>query len=117
LGRRGSSCPILEHAHTVTAATLHGGPAAFDYDPLVVGTGAVPAWPPIQALDQFGPDDGVHVLHTMGDTFTLLRSIEQRHATSAVIVGAGHGGLDLAEALTTRGFAVTLLEQRVPPTG
>ncbi|MEV0131747.1 FAD-dependent oxidoreductase [Dactylosporangium sp. NPDC050688] len=116
LGHR--AVTIDPDAHTVTATTPDGAPATFDYDRLVIGTGAVPARPPIEGLDQLGAGDGVHVLHTMGDTFALLRSIEQRHATSAVIVGAGYIGLEMAEALTTRGLHVTLLEQldQVMPT-
>jgi hypothetical protein len=35
----------------------------------VVGTGAVPVRPLIEGLDTLGVDDGVHVLHSMGDTF------------------------------------------------
>ncbi|WP_426513043.1 NAD(P)/FAD-dependent oxidoreductase [Dactylosporangium sp. McL0621] len=102
-------------AHTVTA---DGGNVTFEYDRLVIGTGAVPARPPINGLDRFGPADGVHLLHTMDDTFTLLRTITDRHARSAVIVGAGYIGLEMAEALTTRGLTVTLLEQvpQVMPT-
>jgi replicative DNA helicase len=48
----------------------------------VVGTGAVPVRPPIDGLDL----DGVHVLHTMGDTFTLHQALAAG-ARSAVIVG------------------------------
>ena len=60
----------------------------------------------------------MHTLHTMGDTFALLESIEHRQARTAVIVGAGYIGLEMAEALTTRGLHVTLLEQldQVMPT-
>ena len=55
--------------------------------------------------------DGVHLLHTIGDTHELTRTLEQRHVKRAVIVGAGYVGLEMAEALTARGLAVTQLEQ------
>jgi hypothetical protein len=31
----------------------------------------------------------VHVLHTMGDTFAVMRTLEETSAASAVIIGAG----------------------------
>ena len=104
--------------HTVTATTPDGATAVFDYDRLVIGTGAVPALPPVNGLDQLGPADGVHVLHSMDDMFAILSSLEQRKPRSAVIVGAGYIGLEMAEALTTRRLHVTLLEQldQVMPT-
>ncbi|MEV1321481.1 FAD-dependent oxidoreductase [Micromonospora arborensis] len=105
-------------AHTVTATTPDGSTTTLDYDRLVIGTGAVAVRPPIAGLDTLGPGDGVHTLHTMGDTFALLQSVQQRRARSAVIVGAGYIGLEMAEALTTRGLQVTLIEQvnQVMPT-
>jgi len=84
------------------------------YDQLVVGTGALPVRPPIDGLAgpiALGPDDGVHLLHSMGDTFELMRTLEERRPASAVIVGAGYIGLEMAESLTTRGISVTHLEQ------
>ncbi|HEY7429595.1 MAG TPA: FAD-dependent oxidoreductase [Streptosporangiaceae bacterium] len=84
------------------------------YDKLVVGTGAVPVRPPIAGLGgpgALGPDDGVHVLHTMGDTFAVMRTLEETSAASAVIVGAGYVGLEMADALISRGLAVTQIEQ------
>ncbi len=58
-----------------------------------------------------GPADGVHLLHSMGDTFALMQTLEQASPASAVIVGAGYIGLEMADALTTRGLAVTQMEQ------
>jgi len=103
--------------HTVTATTP-GGTVTLDYDRLVIGTGAIPARPPINGLDRLGPAGGVHVLHTMDDTFALLDSIRERGARTVVIVGAGYIGLEMADALTIRGLRVILLEQldQVMPT-
>ena len=81
------------------------------YDELVIGTGAVPARPPIAGLDGLGPADGVHLLHSMDDTFAVMRTLEEAAPASAVIVGAGYIGLEMAEALTARGLAVTQIEQ------
>src|ERR1700722_6545001 len=81
------------------------------YDKLVVGTGALPVRPPISGLSELGPGDGVHLLHSMDDTFAVMRTLEQTSPASAVIVGAGYVGLEMAEALTARGLAVTQIEQ------
>ena len=84
------------------------------YDKLVAGTGAVPVRPPISGLagpDALGADDGMHLLHSMGDTFAVMRTLEQAAPASAVIVGAGYIGLEMADALTVRGLQVIQMEQ------
>ena len=53
----------------------------------------------------------MHLLHSMDDTFAVMRTLEERSPDSAVIVGAGYIGLEMAEALTARGLAVTQVEQ------
>jgi NADPH-dependent 2,4-dienoyl-CoA reductase/sulfur reductase-like enzyme len=88
-----------------------GAEDLISYDKLVIGTGAVPVRPPIVGMEDLGPADGVHQLHTMGDTFAVMQTLEERRPASAVIVGAGYIGLEMAEALTTRGLAVTQIEQ------
>lgn len=47
----------------------------------------------------------------MGDTFAVMRTAEERAPATALIVGAGYIGLEMAEALTTRGLPVTQMEQ------
>jgi NADPH-dependent 2,4-dienoyl-CoA reductase/sulfur reductase-like enzyme len=91
-----------------------GSEEILGYDKLIVGTGAVPVRPPIGGLagpDALGADDGVHLLHSMGDTFAVMRTLETATPASAVIVGGGYIGLEMADALTVRGLAVTQMEQ------
>ena len=95
---------------TVATTTSSGETRTIDYDRLIIGTGAVPNQPPIAGLDQLGPADGVQMLHTMADTFAVMETLKSG-ATSAVIVGAGYIGLEMAEALRTRGLEVTVVEQ------
>ena len=92
-----------------------GAEDVIGYDELVIGTGAVPARPPIAGLDALGPGDGVHLLHSMDDTFAIMRTLEDTAPDSAVIVGAGYIGLEMADALTARGLAVT--QRRAAPRG
>jgi NADPH-dependent 2,4-dienoyl-CoA reductase/sulfur reductase-like enzyme len=99
--------------HTVTLALPDGSEESLPYDALVIGTGAVPVRPPIGGLagaDALGARDGVHLLHSMGDTFELMATLD-REPRSAVIVGAGYIGLEMAEGLTARQIAVTQIEQ------
>ena len=84
-----------------------------EYDELIVRTGAVPVRPPIDGLDGLGPADGVHLLHSMGDTFALTDNLEQIAPRTALIVGAGYVGLEMAEGLTAREIAVIQVER--PP--
>src|SRR5579862_4852302 len=98
-------------AHEVHVVDPRGEHAVLGYDALVVGTGALPVRPRIAGLDGLGHEDGVHVLHSMGDTFRVMETLTGRGARSAVIIGAGYLGLEMAEALILRGLEVTQVEQ------
>jgi NADPH-dependent 2,4-dienoyl-CoA reductase/sulfur reductase-like enzyme len=93
-------------AKQVTVTDPAGAERQLSYDRLVIGTGAVPVRPPIDGLDL----PGVHLLHTMGDTFALQQDLTG-DARSAIIVGGGYIGLEMAEAFTARGLSVTVVEQ------
>lgn len=96
---------------TLTVRDAAGTESTIAYDELMVGTGASPSTGGIAGLDQLGPDDGVHLLHSMGDTFALEHYLDEHQPETAIIVGAGYVGLEMAEALTVRGLHVTQLQR------
>ena len=109
---------LLEHtarhidpaARKLTVTDSNGAEVTLGYDTLVVATGATPLRPPITGLDRLGAAEGVHLLHTMDDTFAVADTLTRRTAERAVIVGAGYIGMEMADALTVRGLAVTVVE-------
>jgi NADPH-dependent 2,4-dienoyl-CoA reductase/sulfur reductase-like enzyme len=99
--------------HQIWVRNPDGSEEGVAYDRLVVGTGALPVRPPITGLDgagRLGPAEGVHLLHSMGDTFALQRTLEEQRPARALIVGAGYVGLEMAEGLTARGVQVSQVE-------
>lgn len=97
---------IVPTAKTVTVVDGGGRSRRIPYDTLVIGTGAVPARPPIRGLEQ--PE--VFFLRTMADGFALHDRLAVQSPTSAVVVGGGYIGLEMADALTRRGIKVTMVE-------
>jgi NADPH-dependent 2,4-dienoyl-CoA reductase/sulfur reductase-like enzyme len=98
----------------LTVRNTDGSEEVLAYDELMVGTGASPSTAGIAGIggpNGLGPDDGVHVLHSMGDTFALERYLDEHDPRTAIIVGAGYVGLEMAEALTVRGLEVTQLQR------
>lgn len=92
--------------HTLTVRDPDGDERVIGYDTLIVGTGAVPARPPIHGLDT----PGVHVLHSMDHVFAVHDRITLPSTGTAIIVGAGYIGLELADAFSHRGLDVTVVE-------
>ncbi|MCX6004670.1 MAG: FAD-dependent oxidoreductase [Chloroflexi bacterium] len=84
-----------------------------DYDKLVIATGANPVVPPIKGINL----QGIHVLKSVPDADEIITLISESVTKKAVIVGAGLIGMEMAEALTARGLAVTMVEalERVLP--
>lgn len=84
-----------------------GATGTLAYDRLVVATGAQPIRPALPGTDV----PGAPVLHTMDHALELEQILADPAVRSAVIVGAGYIGLEMAEALVQRGLRVSVVEQ------
>ncbi len=92
-------------ARTVDVVDLDSGSTSTEhYDELLVATGAVSVRPPLPGIDA----PGVFELRTIPDAVALDAAVAG--ATTAVVVGAGYIGLEVAEALVHRGLRVTIVE-------
>lgn len=76
------------------------------YDELVLSPGAAPFRPPMPGIDLAG----VMTLRTVPDAEAVKAYIGRHHVRSALIVGAGFIGLEVAENLRELGLEVTLVE-------
>lgn len=94
----------------VTVREPDGNSRAVGFDQLVIATGAVPRRPRLPG----GDARGVYGVQTLGDG-EAVRAALDRGARSAVVVGAGYVGLEMAEALVRRGLAVTVVDSGRQP--
>ena len=74
------------------------------YDSLILSPGAAPVAPPIPGADS----DRVLTLRNMVDMDLIID--KAKDAKSAVVIGGGYIGLEMAENLQERGIQVTLVE-------
>lgn len=96
----------------VRARDLESGAEAWTgFDKLVVATGARPVRPPLPGIDAAG----VHGVQTLDDGQVLIDTLKRTEGRRAVVVGAGYIGVEMAEALLNRGFAVTVLNRGEQP--
>ena len=87
------------------------GERTFGYDHLVIATGAEAVTPKIAGAEL----PGVHRVRTMDDGLSVLARIESTGVETAVIVGGGYIGVELADAFTRRCIGVTLVESGEQP--
>lgn len=76
------------------------------YDKLVLSPGAEPITPKIDGID----NDRVFTLRTIPDTYRIKEYIDSKSVKSAVIVGGGYIGIEMAENLHDAGLDVTIVE-------
>lgn len=78
----------------------------FNYDKLVIATGADPIKPPIEGIDL----EGVYYMRTPDDAIAVREVVETNNVKRAVVVGGGFIGLEVAENLHEMGVKTTLVE-------
>ena len=93
---------------TVTVRDLETG-SVFEesYDKLLLSPGAKPVIPDIPGVDS----NKLFTLRTVEDTFRIKAYVEQNKPKSAVMVGGGFIGLEMAENLRQLGMEVTIVQR------
>lgn len=90
--------------------TVHNSDTKEDYtetyDKLVIATGSSPLRPPIPGIDS----PRIRTLWTVADTDRFRTMVYDEKIKSAVVVGGGFIGLEMAENLKEAGVDVTILE-------
>jgi NADPH-dependent 2,4-dienoyl-CoA reductase/sulfur reductase-like enzyme len=90
----------------VQVVDAEGRTGDLQYDRLVIATGAESIKPDIKGMDL----PGVFLLRWMADSFRLHKWLVEHKPQSALIVGGGYIGMEMADALSLRGLFVTVVE-------
>lgn len=98
---------IHPDSKTVTVKNLESGIVFNEsYDKLVLSPGAKPIKPNFDGVDS----DKIFTLRTVEDTLKIKKYANEHHPKSAVVVGGGFIGIEVAENLRDLGIDVTLVE-------
>ncbi|SMC76426.1 FAD-dependent oxidoreductase [Papillibacter cinnamivorans] len=76
------------------------------YDKMILSPGAEPVKPPIEGAD----NPRVFSLRNIPDTYRIREYIDQKSPKSAIVVGGGYIGVEMAENLANAGLEVTIVE-------
>lgn len=77
-----------------------------EYDKLILAPGAEPVLPPIPGIRT----PGVFTLRNVPDTLQIKKYATRKGVKTAVVLGGGYIGLELAENLAGMGISVTVVE-------
>lgn len=97
---------IDSKAKTVTVRSKDRGEYTESYDKLILSPGAAPIRPPMEGAD----NARVFTLRNIPDTIKIREYVEEEFPASAVVVGGGYIGVEMAENLKNAGVAVTIVE-------
>jgi len=92
---------------TVTVRNLDTGDVFEEsYDQLLLAPGAKPVLPPLPGREH----PRLYTLRTVEDTLRIRQAIDREQMKSALLIGGGFIGVELAENLREAGLAVTLID-------
>ncbi|MGA8832637.1 MAG: FAD-dependent oxidoreductase [Desulfomonilaceae bacterium] len=98
---------IDRNKKTILVRDLHSGEQYTEsYDKIILAPGAEPVKPPIPGIDL----DGVFHLRDIPDSDRIKGMIDLRGPKSAVVIGGGFIGLEMAENMVLRGASATVIE-------
>lgn len=93
---------------TVTVHNLDSGKVYEEsYDKLILSPGAKPVMPNLPGMD----NEKIFTLRTVEDTLKIRAFVEERKPKTAVMVGGGFIGLEVAENLCDLGVKVTVVQR------
>ena len=99
---------IHPNRKTVSVKNLETGKVFEEsYDKLLLSPGAKPVWPNLPGMDS----DRLFTLRTVEDTFRIKDFNKKKAPKSAVMVGGGFIGLEVAENLRELGMDVTIVQR------
>ena len=93
-------------AKSVEVRRADGSTYTESYDKLLLSPGASPVRPPLKGIDS----EGIFTLRNVDDTDRIKNYITTRTVASAVVVGEGFIGLEMAENLHRAGAGVSIVE-------
>ncbi len=96
----------VDHQEVIAIDTVTNEEFAVAYDRLLIATGADPIKPNWDGIDL----EGIHTFKTITDTNNLLRDLTD-DVKQVTVIGAGYIGLELADALKSRGLDVRLIQR------
>lgn len=105
LRRETTATNIDAKAKTVETLDKAGKSETLSYDNLIIATGASPFIPPIKGKEK----PGILTVRTIEDGEKIEQAIE-KGAKTAIVMGAGLIGLEVAVNLTERGVKTTVVE-------
>ena len=98
---------ISPDTKTVTVKDLRTGETYDEtYDNLILSMGAEPIWPNIKGAD----GGNVFTLRNIPDTLKIKNYIDTAKPRSAVVIGGGYIGVEMAENLVEAGLKVAIVE-------